>query len=249
MCELDMNKTSRDTVGFPLKVTVLVKRRSSKLTSSSYLIDHKAEYVFWIPYDDILSDDASDIISKIIFLMNVPFSLDHKLKWKGVTYRDVATIATLENKDKLISKIVEFARNMLDYAALNISSESTYMVLGITKITYFSQTEFMEIYNNMSEDYNRKTWERTLGEVNSRIAKFEALQKEVRIKKMRFEAKKFEDSDLLDMCSICREEFFTGCIVSCINQCSHVYHGVCILEWLLKDRSCPYCRSELGQKI
>ncbi|XP_060217311.1 uncharacterized protein LOC132644723 [Lycium barbarum] len=346
MCELDVNKAS----GFPLKVIVRVKRRSSERTCSSYAIDHKAIYTFWISYNSIISDNGFDIISKIIFLMNVPFSLDHKIKWRNVepnvtlknkdaliykvaefarsmkdsnedgfmilditeeTYlsqkefwkmydnikrheeynfesweraqrelesriakfealqkevgikkmrfeasafedhklkwKDGETNAPLENKDTLISKVAEFARSMKDPASL-ISNEDRYMILDIERITRLPETEFMEIYNNMDKKYNYESWEKSQKELESRIKKYEVLQKEVGIKKMRFEGSAFENSNSSDLCSICWEEFWTGSMVCCINHCSHVYHEVCILGWLLTNLFCPYCRSELGEK-
>lgn len=223
LCELDVNRNSRNTNGFPLKVTVRVKSRSTKITSSCYVIDHKAEYNFWIPYDSInVSSDVFNIISKIILLMNAPFPLD---------------VEKLENKETLSSKILEFGRN--------VNNSDAYMVLEIIKISRLPEKEFMEIYNNMDENYNFESWSRAQGELDSRIVKFEALQKEVGMKKMRFETSVFEGSNLADTCSICWEEFSTGSMVSCIDKCSHVYHEVCILEWLLTNRSCPYCRKNI----
>ncbi|MCD7456743.1 hypothetical protein HAX54_032981 [Datura stramonium] len=221
MCELDVDRNSRDTSGFPLKVTVRVNRLSSKLISSCYIVDHKAEYSFWIPHDNIISDhDGFDIISKIIFLMNVPFSLD---------------------TETLISKVLALARCAKDSVSNN---KDGYMALDITKTTRLPETEFMEMYNNMDENYNFESWERAQKELDSRIQKFELVQKEVGMKKMRYE----DCSNLWDICSICMEEFSTGSIVSCIHQCSHVYHEVCILEWLFENRSCPYCRCQLRRE-
>ncbi|KAG5624959.1 hypothetical protein H5410_010177 [Solanum commersonii] len=203
LCELNVNRKPHNNDGFPLKVTVCVKRQSTKITSSFYIIDHKAEYTFWISYDSIhVSNDVLDILSKIILLMNVPFSLD---------------VDKLENKETLISQILEFGKTA-------VKNSDAYMNLDIIKSSRIYEKEFMEIYNNMDKKYNFETWRRAQGELNLRIAKFEVLQKEVGMKKMIFEASKFEGSKLSDTCSICCEEFSTVSMVSCFDKCSHVYH-------------------------
>lgn len=44
-------------------------------------------------------------------------------------------------------------------------------------------------------------------------------------------------------CPICRDEFTPGKPGFRLPQCSHVYHTVCLLEWLQEKSSCPICRS------
>ncbi|WMV13088.1 hypothetical protein MTR67_006473 [Solanum verrucosum] len=237
LCELNVNRKPRNNDGFPLKVTVCVKRQSTKITSSFYIIDHKAEYTFWISYDSIhVSNDVSDILSKIILLMNVPFSLDvDKLENKEIL---ISQILEFENKEILISKILEFSRTA-------VKNFDTYINLDIIKSICIHNDEFMEIYNNMDINYNLESSKRARIELYSRIAKFEALREEVRMKKMRFEASIFKGSNLSDTCSICWEEFSTGSKVSCIDKFSHVYRELCILEWFFRSRSCPYCRKNI----
>lgn len=31
----------------------------------------------------------------------------------------------------------------------------------------------------------------------------------------------------------------------CILSCSHLYHSLCIYDWLQKEKTCPLCRTEL----
>ncbi|KAK4378333.1 hypothetical protein RND71_000195 [Anisodus tanguticus] len=245
LCKLDNNHIVNFTTGFLLKVDMVVERRPSSLASSDSILDRLTMQTFWIPYNSIFSDDASDIVSKILCLMNVHFS-DHKL---NISYKDTKTTTTmLANKDTLISKILNFARSMKDCPSLITKGDYRYMTLDIEKVNYLPNVEFMEIYNKMGHDqldHKRNTRQRTQRELDSRIASFE-LQKKVGIKKMRFQASEFKDSNLLDTCSICQDEFLEGTMVSCINQCSHVYHDICILEWFLRNPSCPYCRSKLA---
>lgn len=46
------------------------------------------------------------------------------------------------------------------------------------------------------------------------------------------------------MCAICLELFKAGDEVSSSHdkKCAHVFHRECVLEWLLKHESCPFCR-------
>jgi Ring finger domain len=53
-------------------------------------------------------------------------------------------------------------------------------------------------------------------------------------------------------CSICLEQFQTGDIVSTSRQdsvvvsscsCPHVFHHICLKDWLLKHNTCPACRA------
>jgi Ring finger domain len=65
------------------------------------------------------------------------------------------------------------------------------------------------------------------------------------------------ESDMTDVvdhheCSICLEQFQIGDVVSTasINStlltscpCPHVFHHICVKEWLLKQNTCPACRA------
>jgi hypothetical protein len=44
-------------------------------------------------------------------------------------------------------------------------------------------------------------------------------------------------------CSICCDEMTIGAQLSCDGK--HVYHKECIQMWLLKQRNCPLCKSQV----
>jgi len=46
-------------------------------------------------------------------------------------------------------------------------------------------------------------------------------------------------------CSICFEEFQKGESLIYLPGCLHVYHQVCIFQWISEKASCPYCRSDI----
>ncbi|MFQ6646790.1 hypothetical protein Gotur_019869 [Gossypium turneri] len=43
-------------------------------------------------------------------------------------------------------------------------------------------------------------------------------------------------------CVICLEEFKDGDSCRVLTNCNHLYHQLCIDEWLVKDSHCPLCR-------
>ncbi|XP_059654305.1 uncharacterized protein LOC132301028 [Cornus florida] len=54
----------------------------------------------------------------------------------------------------------------------------------------------------------------------------------------------FDSSGSIEKCSICLEMFCHGeSIVS--MPCYHLYHGICIHQWLKTSHYCPLCRFEM----
>ena len=46
-------------------------------------------------------------------------------------------------------------------------------------------------------------------------------------------------------CIICMEEFEKNEIVKLL-PCEHIFHKNCIKQWLLKQKTCPFCKAEIG---
>ena len=46
-------------------------------------------------------------------------------------------------------------------------------------------------------------------------------------------------------CIICMEEFEEKEKVKLL-PCGHIFHNNCIKQWLLKQKTCPFCKSEIG---
>ncbi|OMO76848.1 Zinc finger, RING-type [Corchorus capsularis] len=51
-----------------------------------------------------------------------------------------------------------------------------------------------------------------------------------------------------EICSICLGELAVGSEAACM-PCSHMFHHSCILPWLTKVQSCPYCRFDLNNEL
>eukprot|EP01083_Nonionella_stella_P228202 808937_1 len=46
-------------------------------------------------------------------------------------------------------------------------------------------------------------------------------------------------------CSICCNEFKLGGDATMLDPCKHIFHDLCILQWLKNNCTCPLCRKEL----
>lgn len=47
-------------------------------------------------------------------------------------------------------------------------------------------------------------------------------------------------------CSVCITDFKKDDMVSLLNECNHVFHTECIIEWGKYKQECPLCRSVLS---
>ncbi|KCZ76200.1 hypothetical protein H311_02809, partial [Anncaliia algerae PRA109] len=46
----------------------------------------------------------------------------------------------------------------------------------------------------------------------------------------------------INLCSICYTDFNSTDTVIELD-CLHIYHCSCIIQWLMNNRDCPYCKS------
>jgi len=52
-----------------------------------------------------------------------------------------------------------------------------------------------------------------------------------------------------DMCLVCHEEYGVSREKRVVAlPCGHEFHGDCINQWFDREKTCPVCRKELGQK-
>lgn len=51
-------------------------------------------------------------------------------------------------------------------------------------------------------------------------------------------------SDHHGSCSICTDEYDVNVMVN-ILPCGHIFHGTCIVAWLIRRNTCPLCRRKL----
>ena len=47
-----------------------------------------------------------------------------------------------------------------------------------------------------------------------------------------------------DLCSICLDDYKEGETIIKLN-CNHIYHKKCLEKWLLKNKTCPCCKTEI----
>ncbi|VFQ88084.1 unnamed protein product [Cuscuta campestris] len=46
-------------------------------------------------------------------------------------------------------------------------------------------------------------------------------------------------------CGVCLGDLWDGSVVAGLSGCLHRFHERCIVEWLVRNMSCPYCRSPI----
>ena len=80
--------------------------------------------------------------------------------------------------------------------------------------------------------------EDNMGSVNKGLTKnqFEKLPE------VKYDKNKYSENY---QCIICMEEFEIKEKVKLL-PCGHIFHKNCIKQWLLKQKSCPFCKSEIG---
>jgi len=54
-----------------------------------------------------------------------------------------------------------------------------------------------------------------------------------------------ESLDTLIHCSICLEEYVGGDIGIKGSYCPHLFHESCLMKWLEKSNTCPFCRKDM----
>ncbi|GAV90684.1 zf-RING_2 domain-containing protein [Cephalotus follicularis] len=50
-------------------------------------------------------------------------------------------------------------------------------------------------------------------------------------------------------CSICLEEFKDKDMLIILPHCNHMFHKLCIHQWLLRNQHCPLCRDFVHVRI
>ena len=80
--------------------------------------------------------------------------------------------------------------------------------------------------------------EDNMGNVNKGLTKTQFRK----LPEIRYDKDKYSENY---QCIICMEEFKQKEKVKLL-PCGHIFHNNCIKEWLLKQKSCPFCKSEIG---
>jgi len=55
----------------------------------------------------------------------------------------------------------------------------------------------------------------------------------------------FEALEEPTLCSICRDTMTSNAVCRKIKNCNHLFHIVCIDQWLERNNNCPLCRSRV----
>ncbi|KAL2509517.1 RING-H2 finger protein ATL52 [Forsythia ovata] len=55
---------------------------------------------------------------------------------------------------------------------------------------------------------------------------------------------KYSEECKAEVCAVCLTEFKEGDEVRVLSECSHIFHILCINQWLQNHHSCPLCRAD-----
>ncbi|KAL0460142.1 UNVERIFIED_CONTAM: E3 ubiquitin-protein ligase SGR9, amyloplastic [Sesamum latifolium] len=200
-----------DEVRFFSDVQIDLKSSSSSSSSRSKVTSYGTIQEFSVPSNQIFFSPGKcrETMTKLLDLMNIPFSLDEKrIQWNDLYHNGrVGESKSLENSQDLISELT------------------------------IAEDEFQE-WKDFREKHPEEYfyWAHSQPELQM-LFRWEALKV---LEKVRVE--KSEGGDL--ECSICLEELLKGEVTEVIRlPCSHIYHEICILKWLGKKQTCPYCRA------
>ena len=60
---------------------------------------------------------------------------------------------------------------------------------------------------------------------------------------------KYDESRKETECAICLEDFKDIDIIKAFYKCNHILHKKCLLNWLKKNNTCPFCKHDLSDDI
>nr|GME14975.1 Anaphase-promoting complex (APC), subunit 11 [Ipomoea batatas] len=208
---------------------------------------HRLFYVPCSPWNS-KGIDESDVDSMLSF-MRIPFPMN-KLLWEN-TNSNPETVP-LESKDDLLKTFLGFM-NALKNQPANRDLMFLPVSLRIVKKVTISDFEFeawvswqeeqARVIPNFDEEYKKAIGRLRLpAELPDREMQPKPATASAMAALESWEVAGGGGSAIT--CSICLEEVVFGMKATGM-QCSHVFHGDCILKWLKGDHTCPVCRYSL----
>ena len=96
--------------------------------------------------------------------------------------------------------------------------------------------------NNLEKEF-KNNYEKYVEQYKNDYLKNKGITKKQfdKLPKVKYNKEKYSENY---QCIICMEEFEKNEKVTLL-PCDHIFHSNCIEQWLLKQRSCPFCKSEI----
>ncbi|KAK4440690.1 hypothetical protein Salat_0403900 [Sesamum alatum] len=223
---------------FDVEIDLKTSSASRKISGYGTILE------FFLPSDEIFSQcKCRETMTKILDLMNMPFSLDEKqIQWKGIYNRGkVVECKSLENSQDLIRELVQVFHSISENQLYLQDNHRVF--LSVRKIQTIPDDEFHE-WESFRDNHPTEYFDSVHRQPELRML-FRGAALEV-LERLRVEKGGGGDA-VAEVCTICLEELLKDDDVSAEVirlPCSHVYHEDCILKWLRKKQSCPCCRAK-----
>lgn len=195
-------------------------------------------------------DDLSSPWMPLFFLHVLPHEVQNPTTlFQHVQHRLSAELSRIKYLQRVHLRYLNYVAESITSGALHLAadppSSSGYAIVADLQFLQVEEDEeIFDAYTLWLADQIQEGREwaptRAAGASTSAIEKL--------INKGGFVAEK-SDQELLGTCSICLEELSPSDGAALLRMdCSHLYHQSCILPWLEKQSSCPYCRREVDQE-
>ncbi|KAG8387601.1 hypothetical protein BUALT_Bualt02G0038200 [Buddleja alternifolia] len=233
-----------------LTANVQVLLQSSSSSSSKSTTPRIKGYTtteeFLLQPNNLFSEECRDAMTILIKLMYIPFSLDDDekhIQWTSSYGKFVKGNKSLKNSEDLVIELERYFQNLKyclpPYQDLRFK-------FNITKEVTLPDDEF-KAWKYWSENYPCEYDNFT--QIQPGLD--QRLRRAVLVELDRFRVGKGggeTQEGLREQCPICLEELLNGgdgrvSETIRLHPCDHVYHEICILEWLKINKSCPYCRA------
>ena len=186
-------------------------------------------------------DDQQNIIKNLELILS---ELEVQSKKKNINKTSSNDHHHNNNKINDIDLINDILANDLDNQELNDSFEDDILYDDKFQeqmaINAVDQQIIDELYPNPdSMSYEQLLQlEDNMGNVNKGLSK----KQFDKLPFVKYDKNKYSENY---QCIICMEEFQKNEKVKLL-PCGHIFHDNCIKEWLMKQKSCPFCKSEIG---
>ena len=112
-------------------------------------------------------------------------------------------------------------------------------------------------YNNNNANYNNNNVNYNNNNANNHnnnggnLSEYDKKKKQLILEMDEYQYKHIQkyNSRKETKCVICLNEFLGLDIIKAFYKCEHIFHKVCLLDWLKKSDSCPLCKHNLKDDI
>jgi len=167
--------------------------------------------------------------------------LEHKMKnmhKESITLKE--KIRNLKNRDQELAFAMERINQLERETYMN--EEENYYNEGLANMNNNIINPEYQFDSQGFPNIDNMTYEQLL-ELEEKIGNVERGLKQEDLDKLAV-INYNKELNKIEKCAICQFDFNEEEVVRKLG-CSHIYHKLCIDEWLLKDKKCPVCKIEV----